>query len=165
MPDSSFRRMTAEETYRRNFLPLYPRLFNAAYALLANEDDAADIVQDTMVKLWNQRDMLSEVKSPTAFALTMLRNIAIDTLRNQKPTEQPEDNLVYHIPEEPDTETFIRHAINTLPDAQREVITLSAFGRLSGKEIAELTGLSADNVRQLLCRARRKLREIYSKHI
>lgn len=157
--------MTAEETYRQKYLPLYPRLFNAAYALLANEDDAADAVQDAMVKLWDRRDKLLNIEMPLGYALTLVRNIAIDTLRSRKPLEPPDANLAAQIPEEPDTEAFIRRAIQALPEAQREVLTLSAFGRLSGAEISSITGLSADNVRQLLCRARRKLREIYSKHI
>ncbi len=157
--------MTAEETYRQRFLPLYPRLYSAAYALLANQDDAADAVQDTMVKLWNRRDMLITVESPLGFSLTMLRNTALDMIRGRKPSEQPNVDLADRIPDEPDSEAFIRRAIASLPNAQREVVTLSAFGQLSGSEIAAATGQSADNVRQLLCRARRKLREIYNKHL
>lgn len=157
--------MTAEETYRQRFLPLYPQLYDAAFALLADQDDASDAVQEVMMKLWSRRNMLSQVESPIGFSLTMIRNIAIDTIRCRKVSEQPNADSAHLIPDEPDSETFIKQAIATLPDAQREVLTLSAFGQLSGSEIAAATGQSADNVRQLLCRARRKLREIYNQHM
>lgn len=50
-----------------------------------------------------------------------------------------------------------------MPPAQKEILRLSIFEDLSAKEISEITGVSGTNVRQLLSRGRKKIKEIYSK--
>lgn len=55
----------------------------------------------------------------------------------------------------------LRNLIATLPKNQQDVLNLSVFGDCSNEEISEITGESAANVRQLLSRARKKLKSIY----
>jgi RNA polymerase sigma-70 factor (ECF subfamily) len=55
---------------------------------------------------------------------------------------------------------FLRTAVETMPLQQRQVMLLRHWGDYSLTEIEELTGLSAANVRVLLSRGRKKLREL-----
>ena len=59
-----------------------------------------------------------------------------------------------------DTRRHIEILIDTLPPGQRDAIRMSGFGGLDNSEIAEATGQTENNVRQLLSRGRRRLREL-----
>lgn len=156
-----------EEIFRQRFLPLYPRLFAAASALLGNGDDAADAVQDSMVKIWNHAEELASVERPEAYAMRALRATCVDMLRRRKlrQSELPAIDPAAPDEAEPDTAEFLQRAITTLPSAQQETIRLNVFAGLSADEIAEATEQTPANVRQQLCRGRRKLRELYQKYM
>ncbi|MCM1310363.1 MAG: RNA polymerase sigma factor [Bacteroides sp.] len=153
----------SEEIFRKRFLPLYPKLYRVAASICGNSADAFDAVQDTMVKIWNRIAELSDISSPLGYSLTILKNASIDIVRRRNSTELPE-NLISS-PQEPDTVAFLHRAIMSLPENQREVIRLSAFGELSSDEIADRLNISSANARQLLSRGRRKLREIFQKNL
>ncbi len=152
----------AEEIFIHRYQPLYGRLYSVALAIVGNEEDAADAVQDAMTKIWASRKGLAQVKSPLAFAICTLRSVATDQLRRRavrqtgQLTTDPADGAAA----EPDTEQFLRRIIATLPPRWQEVINLNAFGGVPADEIAAALGISADNVRHILSRSRRKMKEI-----
>lgn len=156
-----------EDIFRQRFLPLYRQLYAAAFALLGNPDDAADAVQDTMVKIWNIRNSFNAIASPQGYAMQLLKTSAIDIIRRRRFTAisdaitEPEAEVA----PEADSVEFLKKAIASLPDRQQEVIRLSALAGLNTDEITATMGISAENARQLLSRARRKLRELYQKNI
>lgn len=59
------------ESFKRLFLPLHPKLFRIAYALVENKSDAEDILQDAYYKLWSRRNELADVRNPEAFCVTL----------------------------------------------------------------------------------------------
>lgn len=148
-------------------MPLYPRLFAAANAILGNSEDAADAVQDAMVKIWRRADELPRIESPLGFAMQLLKTSAIDILRRRRLAVQRPDFVepIADAEPEPDSAEFLRRAISTLTANQQEAIRLSAFAGMDAESIAGAMGLTRDNVRQLLSRGRRKLREIYQKNM
>ena len=52
------------ENFKRLFLPLHPKLFRIAYALVENKADAEDILQDAYYKLWSRRNELTDIQNP-----------------------------------------------------------------------------------------------------
>lgn len=78
------------EKFRQTVVPLYRQLYGVAMAVTGNGDDAADIVQDVMVRLWSRRDELDAVQSVKAFAVTMARNMAIDRIRSTARLTMPD---------------------------------------------------------------------------
>ena len=50
------------ENFKRLFLPLHPKLFRIAYALVENKADAEDILQDAYYKLWSRRNELTDIQ-------------------------------------------------------------------------------------------------------
>lgn len=157
-----------EKVFRERFMPLYPRLYSIASAILGNTSgEAADAVQETMVKIWRSGAAMSTVEEPEAYAVTMLRNTAVD-MRRKRRYDEPADEvreMASDPPPDPDTVDFLERIIDTLPPGQVEVIRLSAFGELSNDEISAVTGLSASNVRQLLSRGRKRIKELYTKYM
>lgn len=156
-----------ENLFRTRYLPLYPRLYGVAMRLLANSEDAADAVQETMVKIWNMGDELACISAPEALSFKILRFTAIDMIRRRSRTVSVEVASLSELAEElshSDSITFLSNIIDMLPPNQREVVRLSAFDDLPPDEIAELTGHSPANVRQLLSRGRKKIRDMYLKY-
>lgn len=157
-----------EKIFKTRFLPLHPRLFSIAVAILGDATgDASDAVQETMVKIWKSGDTMFSVKRPEAYAITVLRSTAIDILRRRHPAEALEkaDNISSGELSDPDSAEFMERIIRLLPLPQQEVVRLSAFQGLSSDEIAVITNLSSGNVRQLLSRGRKKIRELYNKYV
>lgn len=145
---------------------MYRELFVVAMAICNNRENAADAVQDTMVRLWNSRDSLEGKNSIRAFAITTVRHASIDIIRRTRNVEPLETIRLLHA--EPDCNpnelNEIYKVLDALPDSQRRVVSMSAIDGLETSEIALATGLSEGNVRQLLCRGRRRFKELYNKY-
>lgn len=159
-----------ETRFNEEILPLHADMFRAAVALLGSREEAQDIVQEAMVKLWSGRERLDEVKCMKAYCYGMVRNACITYLSRKNTTEPVEalsavkgDESPHHIVEVRDSLRILRQAINAMPPEQSEVMKLSAYAGMSNSEIAELTGLSNTNVRTILSRGRKKLKILFSK--
>ena len=85
--------MTQQE-FEQRYLPLAPRLQRMALALLGNADDAKDALQETYLRLWQQSERISELRSPEAFFLLTMRNYCLNQLRSRRKTIQPEGCLI-----------------------------------------------------------------------
>lgn len=156
-----------EKEFRQRVMPLQRLMYSMALRLGLPPDDAADVVQDTQLKLWRSREIIPpESGSLKAYCLVSLRNECVSMMRKRKSTASIE-HLV-DLPSESDdnpTESrdfqiLLEKMINTLPDGQQRVIRLSSFGGFDIQEISDTTGFSPGNVRQLLSRARKRLREM-----
>ena len=160
--------MNAEE-FKSIYYPFHPKLYRIAFALLNNADDAEDILQDTYYKLWSQRAELTNILQPEAFCVRLLKNLCLDFLRkprnrsDNEPAElmqittetTPEDEL-----ESKEKIEQIEALIERLPEKQRIVIQMRGSGDCSSEEIEAATGESAENVRVLLSRARKSLKNM-----
>lgn len=135
--------------------------------MLGNEDDAKDVVQDVYLKLWDKRDSLNHIYNDQGYCMRAVRNMCLDRLRtalldivDKPPEELPiisEDDSSSGI-ERIETARLIKQCIARLPAQQQQVIRLRELGECSMQEIMEATGLNAVNVRVLLSRARKALR-------
>ena len=79
------------DSFKRLFLPLHPKLFRIAYALVESKADAEDILQDAYCKLWNRRDELAGIQSPEAFCVTLVKNLCLDFLRSAHANRHDEE--------------------------------------------------------------------------
>ena len=158
--------------FKQLLLPLYPRLQRVALRVLDNAEDAEDMVQEVYMKLWSKRDALPDVKDVEAYCVTLTKNMCIDRLRIAEAEKEDMDEVPIMLAETDDVEAQVeRHdaveqvkqIIGTLPEHQQQVITLRDIEDCSFEEIAEQTGLTAVNIRMLLSRARRTIRERFKK--
>ena len=160
--------MNAEE-FKRLYYPFHPKLYRIAFSLLNDTADAEDILQDTYYKLWDKQAELINILQPEAFCVRLVKNLCLDFLRapknrrNNDPVETlnfttgttPEDEL-----ENKEKIRQIESLIERLPEKQRIVIQMRGCGDCSLEEIEDVTGESAANVRVLLSRARKALKDM-----
>lgn len=156
------------ESFKQRFLPLHPRLYRVAFAMTENTQDAEDILQEVYCRLWNRREELVLVQNPEAFCVTMVKNLCLDLLR------KPQHNRCGEVAEcmdivsglSPESEFIerdevrrIRSLIDSLPENQRRILLLRGLNDFSMEDIEKITGLSSVNIRVLLSRARKTIRE------
>jgi RNA polymerase sigma-70 factor, ECF subfamily len=150
-------------------------LFSYAFALTGNVHEAEDLVQETYLRAIAAMDRFREDGNAKAWLYTILRNIRLNQVRQQriKPRlveldahEDPADLLI-EIGKDPHTLYVskveirqLREAIQQLSEGFREIILLREFAELSYKEIATLLGCAPGTVMSRLARARRKLRTL-----
>ena len=159
-------------SFRNDVLPLKNELFRLALRITLNRAEAEDVVQETMIKVWNKRDHWDEIDSIEAFCLTICRNISLDKIKkaenqNQSIEEGHEaPDLSYTSnPEEQamqrDRIRLIRHLIDHLPEKQRSCMQLRDFEGKSYKEIAQVLGISEEQVKINIFRARQTIKQKY----
>ena len=82
-------------SFRTTVLPLSDRLFRLALRITMNRAEAEDVVQDTLLKVWEQRSQWEQINSLEAFAIAICRNRALDVLkragRNTKSLDEVDD--------------------------------------------------------------------------
>jgi len=161
--------MTAEE-FKTLFLPCHQRLYRLAYRQTGSQQEAEDLVQETFLRLWSRRKELTDIENAEAFSLMTLKNLWLDSIRRKKldsADKPPEDYIladetdIAHDIEIHDTTEKVICLIKQLPEQQRQIMMMKDVSDLSFEEIGESTGLSQGNIRTLLSRARKKIREQY----
>jgi len=158
------------ETFKKVFLPYHQKLYRVAYRIVQDVANAEDIVQDTFIKLWNKREDMENVENTEAFAIIILRNTCLDFLRKTKndynmayDTEIPETVSLSNQLEAKDEARRVKQLINKLPDQQRQVMMMKHWDGYTDEEIEQATGLSSGNIRVILSRARKTIREQFTK--
>ena len=63
-------------SFRNDVLPLKNKLYRLALRITIDSAEAEDIVQETLIKVWNKREVWNEIESIEAFSLTICRNLA-----------------------------------------------------------------------------------------
>lgn len=156
--------------FRTDILPLKNKLYRLALRITLNNAEAEDIVQETMIRVWEKQEDLKNVDSIEAFCLTICRNLALDkqalkdsqvvelseALHDTPDRSSPHEELVTS-----ERMAIIHKLFNLLPVQQREVIQLRDIEGKSYKEIASILGQTEEQVKVNLFRARQKIREQY----
>lgn len=160
-----------EISFRNDILPLKDKLYRLALRITLNSAEAEDVVQDTMIRVWNKRDEWSQFESVEAYCLTVARNLAID--RSQKmeahnveltpeTQEMPDTLTPYEQLAQDEQMTLIHRLVNELPEKQRSIMQLRDIEGRSYKEIAEILQIAEEQVKVNLFRARQKIKQRYT---
>ncbi|MFO8130022.1 MAG: sigma-70 family RNA polymerase sigma factor [Bacteroidales bacterium] len=155
------------EEFRNQVLPFKDRLYRLAGRMLNHHEEAMDVTQDVMIKLWNLRDDLDNYRNLEAFAMVMTKNMCLDRLKSKRWQEiSLKQEMVPGFMSSPeaqsemsDTIRFINKLVNRLPEKQKIIMQLRDIEQLEYEAIAEITGLSLNNIRVILSRARKKVRD------
>ena len=152
-------------------------LFRLALRITLNREDAEDIVQETLIRCWNNRDTWQEIDSIQAFTTTICRNLAIDYTKRKSRTERVEgkkqnadsETLTHEMAaqnsEDPLTamlrqEQFaqVKAVIDSLPESQKSCIQLRDFEEKSYREISEMLQITEQQVKTNIFRARQTVK-------
>ena len=153
--------MTTEE-FKRDILRLQPRLQRTAESIVGDSDNAADVVQEAVIALWEQRAAIKS-REMEMLSLTIVKRRSIDLLRKQRSTVPIDtESLMLAEPPQNDLEDRYRLArklVDQLPQRQRDAILMKYEDGLSMEEIEKATGMSSTHVYATLSRAYKSLRE------
>ena len=157
------------EAFQNRVLPAKNKLFRFAWRLLDNEEEAKDVVQEVLIKVWNGRDQMDAVQNWEAWCMRVTKNLSIDRLRSRqrKATGPMEEGFdIHHETLSPYEKTElaesmvrINQLIAALPEKQRQVIHLRDIEGYSYQEICEILDLDMSQVKVNLFRARNSVRE------
>ena len=160
-----------EISFRNDILPLKDKLYRLALRITLDSAEAEDIVQDTMIRVWNKRDEWAQFNSIEAFCLTVARNLAIDRSQKSEPQnielttetqEMSDGSTPERQLERSEQMDLVRKLINELPEKQRTIIQLRDIEEKSYKEIADVMQLTEDQVKVTLFRARQRIKAKYN---
>ena len=143
---------------------LRPLLFSIAYRMLGSVAEAEDVVQEAYLR----RETAGRVENERAFLTTVTTRLAIDVLRSARHRREayvgswlPEPLVDAEAPALVDSEETVSLAflvlLERLSPVERAVLVLRDAFDLPFSEIAEIVERSADNCRQILSRARRRI--------
>lgn len=160
--------MQSENNIFKQVNPFKDKLYRYALNILKSDVDAEDVIQEVLIKVWQRRDQFDLIDNKEAWCMTVTRNLCIDKIRAKKQSSQ--DVSEYHFIADhsatPDIQTedrenlkIVMDVLNSLPENQKEIIHLRDIEGYTYKEISDLIGISEDQVKVNLFRARQKLKE------
>lgn len=155
-------------------MTIRPRLIAfAGYFIGTGAATAEDMVQDAVVKVWLQIDKIGpeKVRNVEALMMAVLKNVCIDYLRLKKNRSVSIDGQTevkgFESGSDPQTTLessekirSVSEAIKMLPTDQQMVVRLRDIMGYEFEEIASIMDMNEGNVRTLLSRGRKKIREI-----
>ena len=159
-------------SFRNDVLPLKNQLFRLALRITLNREEAEDIVQDTMIKVWDKRYEWGSIDSIEAYSLRICRNLSLDRLKKrdnqngsleeeqprQEPLSTPQDRLV-----DQDRLRIVKKIVNSLPEKQRTCMQLRDFEGKQYKEIVSILGITEEQVKTNIFRARQTVKQRFQK--
>ena len=150
--------------FKLDYLPLQPAMQRMAESLLGSEDDAADVVQDCFVTLWNDREKLRRVVNREAWCITLVKRRCADLLRKRKPSVEIDERTIgISVEDNTAAEERLQLAMDLmgrLPERQAEAVRLKHFEAADTDRIAAEMHISAGNVYTLLSRAYSSLKQM-----
>lgn len=157
-----------EISFRDDILPLKDKLFRLALRITFDRAEAEDVVQETLIRVWNKREEWTKFGSIEAYCLTVARNLAIDR------SELKDAQTVELAPAMEQTDTasdpyerlagkerlaLVHNLMNRLPEKQRVIMQLRDVEGKSYKDIAVVLGITEEQVKVNLFRARQKVKQ------
>ena len=155
------------------------KIFNLAYRMVGNYDDAGDMAQEALIRIFRSIGSFKEQSSFSTWVFRITTNVCLDEIRKRKNkkafsldeeihTEDGEmqrqiisdDPLPDEIAEKEELRSIVNKAINSLPEEQKIIITLRDIQSLSYEEIANVLSCPVGTVKSRINRARQALKNI-----
>lgn len=162
--------------FKSRFLPFNGLIYRISFAITCDRQEAEDIVQEVYEKLWKIRETLAMVQHDEAYIISIARNMALDRYRRKLSRKSISVSSLHDLLEEESADNSIEqremlgnveNLLATFPQPQQMAMRLRHYSDLPIPQVAEAMQLTQTNVRQLLSRARRTIKEkfenIYAK--
>lgn len=160
--------MTFEELYQQN----YNLIFKFCFRLLNNREKAADVVQDTFLKLYQQMiERNYTVENPRAWLYKVAGNKSLNLINTTNRQKEIKEQLEFQSTEKSNPESLfiakentlrVRMAIKELKQQHQMLVLLYQDG-LSYKEMSEATDIPLKSVGKTLWRSINKISETIKK--
>ena len=162
------------EAFRLLFDRYHERLYSFLFSLLRSKEDTEEIVQETFLKIWENREQFWEDYPFQALLFRIARNSSLNYIRkkvNRTVFEQnmsfffdlTEQSADHHILLK-ETQQIIEIIVNGLPPKRKEIFLLQKVEGLSRREIAKKLGISVVTVDHQLFKANQHIKEEIKKY-
>ncbi len=158
--------MSEKEYFSDSVRACEDRMYTLALGIVRNETDAADVMQDAVLKAYCNLEQLKDRSKFQSWMLSIVHNTAIEHLRKQKHMVDLDTQFDVEAPGpgvDTATKLSVWEAIQKLKLPYRTVIILFYYDGYSVHQIADVTSTSAAAVRQQLTRGRKMLAELLHK--
>lgn len=161
-----------EKEFTNKVMVYSSKFYGYSYKILGNQEEALDVVQDLYVKLWEIKGRLDSIYNIEAFATTIIRNLCIDRLKRQKTAINYKDDYNKQtvanesnsdeskLADQEEKLELVRSLVNKLPELQQKVFIMRDIEEKTFDLISIELGITPENVRVVLSRARKKIREL-----
>ena len=143
-------------------LPMRTELLSYALSVTGSADNAEDLVQEVMLRLWNKREQLEAEDKLKSLAITMIHNLFLDQQRHEIHTATMPERIDIAVNDRSaelrDEARLIRNIVDQLPPLQQQIFRMKEIEGYTADEIMRITGCSAANLRKNLSRARIAIR-------
>nr|WP_321223129.1 sigma-70 family RNA polymerase sigma factor [uncultured Psychroserpens sp.] len=148
-------------------LPFKDKVFRLAKRLLVSREEAEDATQEILMKLWRNKQKISEYKNVEAFSMTMTKNFCLDRLKSKQAQnlkivhsnyEEKNTSLEKQV-EARDSVDWVSKIIEELPEQQKIILQLRDIEEYDFDEIAKVVDMNPTAIRVALSRARKTIRE------
>lgn len=153
-----------ETSFQRLYEEFSRRIFAYALTLLRDRYLAEEVVQETMITVWDRASTYTGSSCVSTWIFGIARHKAYDILKEEKKagrTPEAVDTI-----EDPapgiERQARVQGAIAGLPPEQREIVFLTFYENLHYRAIAELLGIPEGTVKSRMYHAKRKLAEALS---
>ena len=153
-------------SFRTTVLPLSDKLYRLALRITMNKAEAEDVVQDTLLKVWERRDEWEQINNLEAFAIATCRNRALDIVKRAGRKTENLDEMAHFSNQTPHEQlvaneeiSLVRRLMDDLPEVQRTIMLLRDIEGKTYQEIAQMLDISETQVKVYLHRARTKIKE------
>ena len=151
-----------EAAFKVLFNDFYSKLYYFVFEFIPFKDIVENIVQDTLVTLWNKRNQLKDDSNITSYLFTVAKNNALKKLREKKYNQKLFSNAIdvgeldlnvetlstvdTSVCAFKDIEQIIQETLASLPPQCRKAFELSRFQEMKNREIAEELNISIKTV-------------------
>lgn len=155
----------SDSDFKSDLMTTIPSLRAFAISLAGKLDRADDLVQETLLKAWANRDSFTPGTNLRAWLFTILRNEFYTYFRKRKrEVEDADGAIAATVGVHPEQEGHLdmadmQTALAKLPVDQREALLLVSASDMSYEEAAEICGVAVGTIKSRVNRARKKLNE------
>ncbi len=142
------------------------KLYKTAMAILKNDDDACDAIQDALLSAYKNISSLKNKKYFLTWLTRILINKCYDIINKNKKVTYVDsditDNTIGYV-DSYNVESILENTLNRIDDSLREVAVLYYYDELSVEDISNILSIPKGTVKSRLSRARTQLYEIIKK--
>ena len=157
-----------ESAFRRVFDLNFRKLYTFSFRLLKNKEQAEEVVHDTLINVWMNRERLNPEFPIAPYLYTITRRLALNALRQIATSQKAIDQLWLNMEKvsndteesilKEDLQRFTEAALVNLPPQQQQIFRMSRFDGMNYDEIAEKLNISRNTVKNHLVAALKTLR-------
>lgn len=159
-----------EIDFQHDLLPLKNKLYRLAQRITLDPLEAEDVVEDTLVKVWEQRHSLGHIDNLGAYCITICRNLSLDRAARKEAKNESLSTTHYEAVDDTDLPDaalercervqLVRDCLARLPEKMRTALHLRDIEGYSYQQVAEAMQIGESDVKVCIHRARQSLKRL-----